>query len=93
VYWLEDSGIGQKIGFTGPSPAFYAMTSMIEIKETEKEASSRWVWPYIALIKGYRCLDCCTLIEFEERMTYFATKFCESCKPLHLRTRLYISQN
>ena len=67
------------------------MAAMIEITDTEKDANSRLAWPYIAVIKGYRCLDCCTLIEFDERISYFATKFCEACKPLHFVDGLYLS--
>jgi hypothetical protein len=51
------------------------------------EPELRLPWPYIRLIKGYRCLDCCSLIEFEERASYFATGFCDYCRPLHPATR------
>lgn len=43
------------------------------------EVALRRPWPYIRILKGYRCLDCCCLIEFEERDTYFHTGFCEEC--------------
>ena len=47
------------------------------------DAGRRLAWQYVRLMKGYRCLDCCTLIEFEERSSYFNSGFCEFCRPRH----------
>jgi len=37
----------------------------------DAEQRPRRVWRYVRVLKGYRCLDCCALIEFEEQTSYF----------------------
>jgi hypothetical protein len=60
---------------------------MSELRAIDVEQRSRLVWQYIRILKSYRCLDCCVLVEFEERSNYFASGFCEFCQPFHPKTR------